>query len=208
MKKIYFLIVIGFGFGTLLAQDNCATALPISTAGTFTISSINGTELPQTTCNYTNTTTTAAEWYAYTPTSNYTVTISSDLPENICKDTRLRIYSGTCAALTCVVADDDSGTITCSTGTSYLSTASFNAVAGTTYYIVWDNRYTSTGFNFQVSELPAGYNPCATSTTITAGTTSVNTIDQTNINTACSSATLSKWYSYTPTVNARVTVSF
>jgi hypothetical protein len=46
MKKIYFLIVIGFGFGTLLAQDNCATALPITSAGTFTISTINGTELP------------------------------------------------------------------------------------------------------------------------------------------------------------------
>jgi hypothetical protein len=208
MKKIYFLIVIGFGFATLYAQDNCATALPITTAGTFTISTINGTELPQTLCNYTNASTTAAEWYAYTPTSNYTVTVSSDLPENICLDTRLRIYSGTCADLTCVVADDDSGTITCTTNSnSYLSRASFNAIAGTTYYIVWDNRYTSTGFNFQVSELPAGYNPCATSTTITAGTTSVNTIDQTNINTACSSATLSKWYSYTPTVNARVTVS-
>ena len=37
MKKIYFLIVIGFGFATLYAQDNCATALPITTAGTFTI---------------------------------------------------------------------------------------------------------------------------------------------------------------------------
>jgi hypothetical protein len=207
MKKIYFLIIV-FCFGTLSAQDNCATATPITSAGTFTISTINGTELPQTLCNYTNASTTAAEWYAYTPTSNYTVTVSSDLIENICLDTRLRIYSGTCADLTCVVADDDSGTITCTTNSnSYLSRASFNAIAGTTYYIVWDNRYTSTGFNFQVSELPAGYNPCATSTTITAGTTSVNTIDQTNINTACSSATLSKWYSYTPTVNARVTVS-
>ena len=101
MKKIYFLIVIVFGFATLYAQDNCATALPITTAGTFTISTINGTELPQTLCNYTNASTTAAEWYAYTPTSNYTVTVSSDLTENICLDTRLRIYSGTCAALTC-----------------------------------------------------------------------------------------------------------
>jgi len=208
MKKIYFLIVIGFGFATLYAQDNCATALPITTAGTFTISTINGTELPQTLCNYTNASTTAAEWYAYTPTSNYTVTVSSDLTENICKDTRLRIYSGTCAALTCVVADDDSGTITCpSSSTSYLSRASFSAIAGTTYYIVWDNRYTSTGFNFQVSELPAGYNPCAAATIISAGTTTVSAINQTNINTACSSTTLSKWYNYTPTANATVTIS-
>jgi hypothetical protein len=209
MKKIYFLIVIGFGFGTLLAQDNCATALPITSAGTFTISTINGTELPQTACNnITNTTTTAAEWYAYTPTSNFTVTVSSDLPENICKDTRLRIYSGTCAALTCVVGDDDSGTITCTTNnSSWLSRATFNAIADTTYYIVWDNRWASTGFNFQISEIPAGYNPCASATAITAGTTTVNAIDQTNINTACSTTTLSKWYIYTPTINATVTVS-
>jgi uncharacterized protein YaiE (UPF0345 family) len=208
MKKIYFLMVIGFGFATLYAQDNCATALPITTAGTFTISTINGTELPQTTCSYTNASTTTAEWYAYTPTSNYTVTVSSDLTENICLDTRLRIYSGTCAALTCVVADDDSGSINCtSNGNSYLSLASFNAIANTTYYIVWDNRYAATGFNFQVSELPAGYNPCAAATVITAGTTTVSAINQTNINTACSSTTLSKWYTYTPTANATVTVS-
>ena len=209
MKKIYFLIVIGFGFATLYAQDNCATALPITTAGTFTISTINGTELPQTLCNYTNASTTAAEWYAYTPTSNYTVTVSSDLPENICKDTRLRIYSGSCDALTCVVADDDSGIITCPTNnsSSWLSRATFNAIAGTTYYIVWDNRWASTGFNFQVSELPAGYNPCAAATAITAGTTTVSAINQTNINTACSSTTLSKWYTYTPTANATVTIS-
>ena len=208
MKKLYFLIVIGLGFANIYAQDNCASALPITSAGTYTISTINGTELPQITCTYTNASTTAAEWYAYTPSSNFTVTVSSDLTENTCLDTRLRIYSGNCTALTCVVADDDSGTINCpSSSTSYLSRASFNAIAGTTYYIVWDNRYTSTGFNFQVSEIPAGYNPCAVATAITTGTTTVNAIDQTNINTACSSTALSKWYSYTPNVNAMVTVS-
>lgn len=207
MKKIYFLIIV-FCFGTLSAQDNCATATPITSAGTFTISAINGTELPQTLCNYTNASTTAAEWYAYTPTSNYTVTVSSDLIENICLDTRLRIYTGSCTALTCVVADDDSGSITCtSNGNSYLSLASFNAIANTTYYIVWDNRYAATGFKFQITEIPSGYNPCSTATTINPGTTTVNAIDQTNISTSCSSSTLSKWFSYTPNANAMVTVS-
>ncbi|MBP9849871.1 MAG: FG-GAP-like repeat-containing protein [Flavobacterium sp.] len=208
MKKNYFLIVFGLCFGTILAQDNCATASPITSAGVYNISAVNGTELPQVTCTYTNTSTTAAEWYAYTPSEDFIVTVTSDLVENICLDTRLRIYSGTCAALTCVVADDDSGTISCTTNSNtYLSRASFNAVAGTTYYIVWDNRWASTGFNFQISEIPAGYNPCAAATAITAGTTTVNAIDQTNINTACSSTTLSKWYSYTPSTNAMVTVS-
>ena len=209
MKKItvfyMFLLVCNVSF----AQDNCATALPITTSGTFTISTINGTQLPATTCTYTNVNTTAAEWYAYTPSQNFTVTVSSDLVENICLDTRLRIYSGSCVALTCVVADDDSGTIACNSGNTntYLSKATFNAIAGTTYYIVWDNRYSSVGFNFLLSEIPAGYNPCSIATPVTAGTTVVNAIDQTNITTGCSSAALSKWYSYTPTVNSNVIIS-
>ena len=153
--------------------------------------------MPATTCNYNNTNVTAVEWYAYTPTQNYTVTVSSDLQENLCRDTRLRIYTGNCTTMTCVVSDDDSGVLTCNSGNtnSYLSKATFNAVAGQTYYIVWDNRYESTGFNFQVSEIPAGYNPCNGAVAVSAGTTTDTAIDQTNINTSCSTATLSKWYS-------------
>ena len=207
MKKNYLLILFVLSSIMTFAQDNCATAIPISSGGTFTVGTINGTELPAIACNLTNTSTTAAEWYAYTPSQNFSVTISSDLVENICLDTRLRVYSGTCAALTCVGGDDDSGTVTCSSGSSYLSRVTFNAIAGTTYYIVWDNRWMATGFNFQISELPEGYNPCAAATPISTGTTVVNAIDQTNIVTTCSSSSLSKWYSYTPNINANVTLS-
>ena len=134
MKKNYILTVFIFWSGIVLAQDNCATAAAITTAGTYTVGTINGTQLPQVNCTLTNESITTAEWYAYTPTANFTVTVSSDLIENSCKDTRLRIYSGSCAALTCVTSDDDSGTINCdATGLSYLSRASFNATAGTTF---------------------------------------------------------------------------
>ena len=207
MKKNYLLILFVLSSIMTFAQDNCATAIPISSAGTFTVETINGTELPAIACNLTNTSANAAEWYAYTPSQNFSVTISSDLVENICLDTRLRVYSGTCAALTCVAGDDDSGTVACSSGSSYLSRVTFNTIAGTTYYIVWDNRWMATGFNFQISELPEGYNPCAAATPISAGTTVVNAIDQTNIMTSCSSSSLSKWYSYTPNINANVTLS-
>ena len=209
MKKITFLFFLLAVSGLTFAQNTCATALPITAAGTFTISTIDGTGLPATTCTYTNANVTAVEWYAYTPTQNYTVTVSSDLQENLCRDTRLRIYTGNCTTMTCVVADDDSGVLTCNSGNtnSYLSKATFNAVAGQTYYIVWDNRYESTGFNFQVSEIPAGYNPCNGAVAVSAGITTVAAIDQTNINTSCSTAALSKWYSYTPAVNANVTIS-
>ena len=188
MKKITFLFFLLAVSGLTFAQNTCATALPITAAGTFTISTIDGTGLPATTCTYTNANVTAVEWYAYTPTQNYTVTVSSDLQENLCRDTRLRIYTGNCTTMTCVVADDDSGVLTCNSGNtnSYLSKATFNAVAGQTYYIVWDNRYESTGFNFQVSEIPAGYNPCNGAVAVSAGITTVAAIDQTNINTSCS----------------------
>jgi uncharacterized protein YaiE (UPF0345 family) len=209
MKKITLLFILLTVSWMSFAQDTCSTATPITAAGTFTISTINGTELPATTCTFTNANVTAVEWYAYTPSQNYTVTVSSDLQENICKDTRVRIYRGSCALLSCVMGDDDSGIIACNAGntSSYLSKATFNAIAGNTYYIVWDNRYSSVGFNFQVTEIPAGYNPCSVSTVVTAGTTTVATIDQININTSCSTASLSKWYSYTPSVNANVTIT-
>jgi hypothetical protein len=209
MKKITLLITLLLGSALSFAQDTCATASPITSAGTYTISAINGLQLPTTTCNYTNNNVTAVEWYAYTPSQNYTVTVSSDLPENICRDTRLRIYTGNCTTMTCVTSDDDSGILPCNSGNtnSYLSKATFNAVAGQTYYIVWDNRYQSTGFNFQVTEIPAGYNPCNAATVVTAGTTTVASVDQANINTSCSTASLSKWYAYTPSVNANVTIT-
>ena len=109
MKKNYFLFFLILFSVTSFAQDNCATAVPIANAGTYTVGTINGTELPAISCNLTNTSASAAEWYAYTPSQNYTVTVTSDLNENICLDTRLRIYSGTCASLTCIGGDDDSG---------------------------------------------------------------------------------------------------
>jgi ASPIC and UnbV/FG-GAP-like repeat/Secretion system C-terminal sorting domain len=169
-----FLIVSYISF----AQDNCNTAFPITTAGTFTISSINGTQLPTTTCTFTNTNVTATEWYTYTPTQNYTVTVSSDLAENICKDTRLRIYRGSCASLTCVIADDDSGDIACNSGNnnSNLTKATFNTIAGTTYYIVWDNRYSSAGFNFQLTEAPIVVPP---TTPISYTSQTISTINST-----------------------------
>jgi hypothetical protein len=154
MKKTLLLFTFLILLNLSYAQDTCADALPINSAGTYVVDVINGTQLPGPTCVLTNSSATAAEWYAYTPSQNFSVTVTSDLAVNICKDTRLRIYSGSCAALTCVTGDDDGGIIQCNVGNtnSYLSTATFSATAGTTYYIVWDNRWSSSGFTFQVIE--------------------------------------------------------
>lgn len=136
-----------------LAQDTCDGALPISGPGIYSMGVINGTQ-PTTFCAPNGAIPAAnipaGEWYVYTPTQNYAVNITSDIAaNNPRKDTRVHIYTGNCGALTCFAGDDDSGA-------SYSSVVNFNVTAGTTYYIVWDNRWlnttNNTGFSFQLSE--------------------------------------------------------
>ncbi|MBC7523453.1 MAG: VCBS repeat-containing protein [Flavobacterium sp.] len=202
MKKITILLFCLI-FQISKAQNSCTTALPI-TAGITTISIIDGTNTV-TTCA----TATLAEWYVYTPTANHSVTITSDMQVNICKDTNFNVYTGTCTNLTCYSGDDDSGIIACNNGNanSYLSTKTFDVFAGTTYYIAWDNRWSNSGFDFQLIVSPYVPTPCSTAIPITAGITNVPSITGTNITTTCSSATLANWYSYTPTQNYNVTVT-
>lgn len=185
------------------AQNSCAAPQVIG-PGTFTVAAINGTNQP-TTCSGAS----MAEWYAYTPTANYTVTVSSDLPQNICKDTNFEVYTGTCAGLVCFAGDDDAGTIACNSGNSnsYLSKDTFDVTAGTTYYIVWNNQWSALGFDFTLTQAPYVPSPCAIATPITAGTIVVPTITGNNVNTTCSTAANAKWYSYTPTATYHVTVS-
>ncbi|MFM7017369.1 FG-GAP-like repeat-containing protein [Flavobacterium sp.] len=161
MKKIILLFVFYIGIQITKAQGSCETAQAI-TAGTHTISEINGIN-SSTPCS--STVANTANWYSYTPTQNHTVTISADLAINICKDTYVNVYSGTCTGLTCLASDDDSGIIVCNNGSntnSYLSVVSFIAIAGTTYYIAWDNRWSTTtplGFDFQLTEAPVAIAP-------------------------------------------------
>ena len=129
------------------AQNTCSTALPI-TAGTYVVTAVNGTEPTTLSCAMTDmTNVTAAEWYTYTPTSNYTVIITTDLPASGGTDSRFHVYSGVCGAFTCVSGDDDSGS-------GLTSTATFNVVSGTTYTIAFDNRWSSNGFSFKLTENP------------------------------------------------------
>ncbi len=148
MKKTLLFILL-FIFQQIKAQDTCLTAVPI-TAGYYTVDAINGTDVPSPICAENGTGATAGEWYSYTPTQNYTITISTELEINLNKDTRIHIYSGTCSSLTCIAGDDDAGSI----GTGYLSIVNFNVAAGTTYIIAFDNRWSSSGFDFELTESP------------------------------------------------------
>ncbi|MCB0792581.1 MAG: VCBS repeat-containing protein [Flavobacteriales bacterium] len=127
-----------------MAQDDCANALPI-TAGTYNVAAINGTEVPSPICAPNGTGATAGEWYTYTPTADHSLTVTTDLPTNAGLDTRFHVYHGNCGALSCVAGDDDSGS-------GLLSVATFNVDQGVTYYIAFDNRWSSAGFDFTLIE--------------------------------------------------------
>ncbi|MES2410452.1 MAG: FG-GAP-like repeat-containing protein [Bacteroidota bacterium] len=149
MKKITLIIALLLIVQLSNAQDTCATAVPI-TAGSFVVSAVNGTQVPSPICADNGSGATAGKWYMYTPTQNRTTTITTDLMVNSGGDTRFHVYTGTCGALTCFAGDDDSGVI----GNGFLSTATFNVTAGTTYYIAFDNKWSAAGFTFQLSEAP------------------------------------------------------
>ncbi|MFC4634926.1 FG-GAP-like repeat-containing protein [Dokdonia ponticola] len=153
MKKLLYTFLLFIPL-VLVAQSgqNCAEAISVS-AGIYTVDSIDG-EAPIPVCS-TETTNPAdnGEWYLYTAPAgdDVFVTITSDLEINSGGDTRVQVYGGDCNNLTCIVGDDDAGTI----GNGFLSIASFQAVAGESYYIAWDNRWSSNGFDFEISEADA-----------------------------------------------------
>jgi hypothetical protein len=150
MKKIIFIFVQCLFSIWSFAQDTCASAIPI-TAGLNVVTAVNGTDIPSPICASNGViagTNGKGEWYSYTPTQNYTVTISTNISQNNpLVDTRFHVYTGTCGNLTCFAGDDDSGT-------NYSSIDVFNVTAGTTYIIAFDNRWSSNGFTFQLIENP------------------------------------------------------
>ena len=128
------------------AQTTCQNA-PSLNAGEHFIGIINGS--PATPLCTGGQTATNALWYKYTPTQNFQLTVTTNLlPANQNKDSRLHIYTGTCGSLSCVGGNDDIS------GSNLLSEFTFAAIANTTYYIVFDNRWGNNANNvyFQIIE--------------------------------------------------------
>lgn len=148
MKKITLLLLLNCIFQFSNAQNTCDTALPLTAAGSYVVTAVDGTQVPAPICADNGGGATKGEWYAYTPSQNYTVTITTNIAANTPKvDTRFHVYTGGCAGLMCYAGDDDSGA-------GYSSVDTFVVLGGTTYYIAWDNRWTSNGFTFDLIEAP------------------------------------------------------
>ena len=166
MKKTLPLILTFFGISLGMAQGTCATALTVavgSTTSAPSFNSENGT-IPSPLCGLNNpngTPATKGKWYRFTATTSQSLTVSTVLTQNNNQDTRLIVYSGTCAALVCVGSNDDYN----GGNTSQLA---FAAVSGTTYYIAFDNRFNNNAFDFtlMVSPPPAADRLSFTSTAV------------------------------------------
>ncbi|OYQ46129.1 hypothetical protein CHU92_01625 [Flavobacterium cyanobacteriorum] len=136
------------------AQLSCgaATVIP-TTGGTFSAPAVTGTFPTGTAaqiCTFAdgNATTPAALWYSFTPTQSGLLTIDTGIAANpvATTDTRVRVLSGSCLGFTCVAQNDDISATDFRTRISNLAVS-----AGTTYFIVWDNRWSAAAFSFQIT---------------------------------------------------------
>ncbi len=148
MKNISTLIIgLLFAILNLNAQNICPTAVTITTGNHSVSSIIPGGPPPVPNCAANFGGATGAAWFKYQASVDGLATVSSDFGSNSGLDTRLTVYTGTCGTLVCIEGNDDiDGT------TNELSEASFPVTNGTDYFIVWDNTYSSLGFDFSLSE--------------------------------------------------------
>ena len=127
-KTLLYLAAIGLSAFSLNAQtssDSCldaSVAIAITGEGIFSVDGVDGSEIPDPICAENGVGATNGEWYRFIPDSSAYFIISTDLPENNGKDTRVHIYNGSCGDLNCVGGDDDGGS-------GFLSEVGFNAVA-------------------------------------------------------------------------------
>ncbi len=148
MKKTTITLITLLGFFILNAQNNCENAIVIS-EGIHNIGVIDGNQAPLDCTSDINGSN--AEWFKYEAINNISITITSALAVNTGVDTRLNVYSGTCADLTCVGGDDDAGPGP-NDDLGYTSIYTFNAIAGTDYYILFDNRWSNSVVSFELIE--------------------------------------------------------
>ena len=179
------------------ANDLCGDAITISvpslTLGTTTGATIDAAPLCGTSI------TTGGVWYEFTALASGPHTVST-CTGFFGYDTKLSVYTGGCAGLTCVAGNDDS----CSGGASgLLSTVNFAGTAGTEYLILVHGFASGTG-DFELTldgpPPPAANDFCDDALPIALGDTVSGTTDGATIDAApfCGTSITAPgvWYRY------------
>lgn len=132
-------------------NSTCNTATEITASGTFSAQPNSGSGASNRNASH-------ADWFEFTPSSNGTISIES-CNEGI--DTRIWVHSGSCSSLTFEIMSDDD--CTSSGRSNYASEIKdYQVVAGRTYFIEWDDRWSSASFDwrFTFSSSGGGLPPC------------------------------------------------
>lgn len=118
-------------------NSTCESALVIDTPGTYSAQPSSGNGASSNNASH-------ADWFEFTPAQNGTFSVNS-CNEGV--DTRLWIHSGSCNSLSYVATSDDDCT---SSGSGNYASEIINQamVAGTTYYIEWDSRWSTATFDW------------------------------------------------------------
>lgn len=162
MKKITLSIIASLCATFAFAQGMCSTATAVNLTTNTSVASY-GSGIPTLLCGSANTSpipATGGAWYTYNATANGALNVTSNLAANANNDTRLNIYSGTCGNLVCVGGNDDVDY----TGGVFSSDVTVSVVAGTTYYIAWDNRWSADAFVFATTFTAVSSAPNAVTT--------------------------------------------
>lgn len=137
MRKIFILfLATAFSYLAAAQGDNCASAVQITTNGTYTADG------PSTGGGATSGSATNADWYYFIAPAAGVIDVSACNLSNI--DTRLFIYDGSCTTLNQLGTSDDE----CTTYQFASFLSGIPITAGTTYYIEWDDRWSQAGFDW------------------------------------------------------------
>lgn len=184
------------------ANDLCSGATPIACGQTLTGSTLNATIDQAPACGLSLPK--YGVWYSIVGTGG-DITLSTCGGANW--DTQIGVYSGSCAALTCVAGNNNF--------CGRQSTVTFTSTFGTTYYI-WVTGVIDARGNFSLSATCANVAPpndaCANATALTCGQTVTGstvgaTADAVGTCTTALGTAPGVWYTLTPANSGSVTVS-
>lgn len=134
------------------ANDDCSGAITVSCNNSYSSSTANATIGSDPTGNCGTTPGAPGVWYKFVGNGQI---ITASLCGGASWDTKINVYSGTCAALACIGGNDD--------GCSSQSTITFTSSVGTDYYILVNGYSGATGaFTLNVTCCTPGAPSCAT----------------------------------------------